>query len=231
MWWDEYEYHDVTEDGVPFDRVLLFVGANEDHTGYLYLAAFDNNSDEAVAACRETLKKNDTFKFGIDASLTFPYLHWWGDNHPDGDTRYRVGYKYENIAGGSNVHNFSGGVSYYIRPSRLVTHVFTPFSLSVVRMQVGANVNDKTDFAELVRMLAGNEFVPAVGYEFTYNDYRSTRPGPTPMAPAISTVSTITRVSSTPATSSSKQTLNCVSPCMEDLWRRFPRCGERLGIV
>lgn len=47
---DEYEYHDVTEDGVPFDRVLLFVGANEDHTGYLYLAAFDNNSDEAVAA-------------------------------------------------------------------------------------------------------------------------------------------------------------------------------------
>lgn len=50
MWWDEYEYHDVTEDGVPFDRVLLFVGANEDHTGYLYLAAFDNNSDEAVAA-------------------------------------------------------------------------------------------------------------------------------------------------------------------------------------
>lgn len=39
MWWDEYEYHDVTEDGVPFDRVLLFVGANEDHTGYLYLAA------------------------------------------------------------------------------------------------------------------------------------------------------------------------------------------------
>lgn len=43
-------------------------------------------------------------------------------------------------------------------------------------MQVGANVNDKTDFAELVRMLAENEFVPAVGYEFTYNDYRSTRP-------------------------------------------------------
>lgn len=50
MWWDEYEYHDVTEDGVPFDRVLLFVGADEDHTGYLYLAAFDNHSDEAVAA-------------------------------------------------------------------------------------------------------------------------------------------------------------------------------------
>lgn len=49
MWWDEYEYHDVTEDGVPFDRVLLFVGADEDHTGYLYLAAFDNTSDEAVA--------------------------------------------------------------------------------------------------------------------------------------------------------------------------------------
>ncbi len=56
MWWDEYEYHDVTEDGVPFDRVLLFVGADEDHTGYLYMAAFDNTSDEAVSVLPSLFK-------------------------------------------------------------------------------------------------------------------------------------------------------------------------------
>ena len=122
-------------------------------------------------------KKTDTFKFGIDASLTFPYLHWWGNNNPDGDTRYRIGYKYENIAGGTSIHKISGGVSYFIRPSRFVTHVVTPFSLSIVRAQIGAvNVEKTTDYAELIRMMVGNEFVPSVGYEFTYNDYRSTRP-------------------------------------------------------
>lgn len=26
MWWDEYEYHDVTEDGVPFDREYKWAG-------------------------------------------------------------------------------------------------------------------------------------------------------------------------------------------------------------
>ena len=122
-------------------------------------------------------KKTDTYKFGVDAALTFPYLHWWGDNNPDGDTRYRIGYKYENIAGGSRVHEFSTGFSYFIRPSRYVTHVVTPFSLSIVRTQINAeDMFNTADFAELVRLFAGNEFVPSVGYEFTYSDYRTKRP-------------------------------------------------------
>ena len=121
-------------------------------------------------------QKADTYKFGIDAALTFPYLHWAGDNNPDGDTRYRLGYKFENISGGTRVHNFSGGLSYIIRPSRFVTHVLTPFSLSVVRANVeSASVDQTTDFVELVRLLAGDEFVPSIGYEITYNDYRSER--------------------------------------------------------
>ena len=122
-------------------------------------------------------KKTDSFKFGIDATLTFPYLHWFGDNHPDGDTRYRIGYKYENIAGGSKVHELSGGFSYIIRQSRFVTHVVTPFSLSIINTQIRLeDINNTTNFAELVKMFAENEFVPAVGYEFTYNNYRTKRP-------------------------------------------------------
>ena len=122
-------------------------------------------------------KKNDTYKFGIDASLAFPYLHWWGDNNPDGDTRYRIGYKFENIAGVTSVHKFSGGFSYFIRPSRFVTHVVTPFSLSIVKTQIeSVDVDKTTDFEELVRMMVGDEFVPSVGYAFTYNDYRTKRP-------------------------------------------------------
>lgn len=119
----------------------------------------------------------DTYKFGVDAALVFPYLHWVGDNNPDGDTRYSMGYKYENIAGGYGVHKFSGGFSYFIRQSRYFTHVFTPFSLSVVKVNVESAdlLNSATDRVELLRVLAGGEFVPSVGYGATYNDYRTKR--------------------------------------------------------
>ena len=49
LWWDEYEYADITETGVPFSRVLLVVQANADHTGCLYLGAFDDTDDYPLA--------------------------------------------------------------------------------------------------------------------------------------------------------------------------------------
>ena len=49
VWWDEYEYADVTETGIPFSRVLLAVIANADHTGCIYLGVFNDTSDEPLA--------------------------------------------------------------------------------------------------------------------------------------------------------------------------------------
>ena len=49
LWWDEYEYADVTETGIPFSRVLLAVIANADHTGCIYLGVFNDTSDEPLA--------------------------------------------------------------------------------------------------------------------------------------------------------------------------------------
>lgn len=45
VWWDEYEYADVTEAGLPFTRVLLVVKADADHTGCIYLGLFDDTDD------------------------------------------------------------------------------------------------------------------------------------------------------------------------------------------
>ena len=122
-------------------------------------------------------KKSDTYKFGVNTSLLFPYLHWAGDNNPDGDTRYMLDYQYENIAGGYGVHKFSGSLSYFFQTSRYVTHVFTPASLSVVRMKAESDslLNKAAEFPQLIKLIAGNEFVPSVGYNFIYNDYRSKR--------------------------------------------------------
>ena len=49
VWWDEYQYADVTETGIPFSRVLLAVIANADHTGCIYLGVFNDTSDEPLA--------------------------------------------------------------------------------------------------------------------------------------------------------------------------------------
>ena len=49
LWWDEFKYADVTEEGVPFTRALLVVQADEDHTGCIYLGVFDDKSDEPLA--------------------------------------------------------------------------------------------------------------------------------------------------------------------------------------
>lgn len=49
VWWDEFEYEDVTEEGVPFSRVLLAIEANANHTGCIYLGLFNDKSDFPLA--------------------------------------------------------------------------------------------------------------------------------------------------------------------------------------
>lgn len=122
-------------------------------------------------------KKTDTYKLGANASLIFPFLHWTGNNNPDGDTRYMLGYQYENIAGGYGVHKLTGSFTYFIKSSQFITHAFTPFSLSVVLLKAETDsLYSKTEeYPQLIKVIAGNEFVPSVGYTFTYNDYRGKR--------------------------------------------------------
>ena len=122
-------------------------------------------------------KKTDTYKLGINTSLIFPYLHWVGDNNPEGDTRYMLGYQYENIAGGYGVHKLSGSFTYFIHSSQFITHAFTPFSLSFVLMKAESDslLDKAAEYPQLIQVIAGNEFVPSIGYNFIYNDYRSKR--------------------------------------------------------
>ena len=49
LWWDEFEYSDVTEQGVPFSRVLLAVKADADHTGCIYLGVFGPTGYDPLA--------------------------------------------------------------------------------------------------------------------------------------------------------------------------------------
>ena len=69
LWWDEFEYADVTEAGVPFSRVLLAVKADADHTGCLYLGAFGDMSDEPLAVYGGPEDAGFTWKLLPDGSV------------------------------------------------------------------------------------------------------------------------------------------------------------------
>ena len=69
VWWDEYEYKDVTEDGIPFSRVLLAVKADADHTGCIYLGVFDETSDYPLVIYGGPDDAGFTWKLLSDGSL------------------------------------------------------------------------------------------------------------------------------------------------------------------
>ncbi len=48
LWYEEFAYEDVTEEGKPFNRALIVVEANADHTGYVALAVFDDEFNEPL---------------------------------------------------------------------------------------------------------------------------------------------------------------------------------------
>ncbi len=48
LWWEEFEYADVTENGKPFNRALIVVETKADHTGYVALAVFDDEFNEPL---------------------------------------------------------------------------------------------------------------------------------------------------------------------------------------
>ena len=48
LWYEEFDYEDVTEAGKPFNRALIAVEAKADHTGYVTLAVFDDEFNEPL---------------------------------------------------------------------------------------------------------------------------------------------------------------------------------------
>ena len=69
LWWDEFKYADVTEEGVPFTRAMLVVQADEDHTGCIYLGVFDDKSDEPLAIYGGPKDAGFTWKVLFDGKI------------------------------------------------------------------------------------------------------------------------------------------------------------------
>ena len=48
LWYEDFDYKDVTEDGKPFNHAMIAVEAKADHTGYIALAVFDDEFNEPL---------------------------------------------------------------------------------------------------------------------------------------------------------------------------------------
>jgi len=48
LWYEEFEYKDVTEKGKPFNRAIITVETKDDHTGYVALSVFDDEFNEPL---------------------------------------------------------------------------------------------------------------------------------------------------------------------------------------
>ena len=49
LWYEEFAYEDVTENGKPFNHAMIVMEAKADHTGYVALAVFDDEFNEPLA--------------------------------------------------------------------------------------------------------------------------------------------------------------------------------------
>jgi len=134
LWWDEFEYADVTEEGVPFSRALLVVEADEDHTGCIYLGVFNDTSDEPLAIYGGPKDAAFTWQVRTDGTIVLGDPET-GETYPLGSTR----------AGsyGSDMTNVSGTNLSYSNGSVTATNGNYSGTLTKANASTTANIEKK----------------------------------------------------------------------------------------
>ena len=139
IWWDEYDYADVTEEGVPFTKVILVVQVDDDHTGCLYLGAFNDTDYYPVAVYGG--KEDAGFKWALlddgRVQLTDPktgesYALARAATRGDGDTSY-----------GNNMTNVATTNVTYTDNSVKVTNDSYDGTLEKADIEQAADIEDK----------------------------------------------------------------------------------------
>lgn len=118
--------------------------------------------------------RNDTYLYGADLSLAFPYLQL-GEKALKyiGQTTYSLGYLKEYISGDYGMHKLYGGVNYSLNQTKYITHSFSPLYLSVVfANEKSDELSQNLELEDLLNLFVNNEFIPSMKYSFSYNNYR-----------------------------------------------------------
>ena len=111
-----------------------------------------------------TAAGNDNFNGGADISMTIPNL-------VGSLTKYKAGYQHENIAGARKLDKVSISATHRFNPGPFITHELTPFSLSLIKSEATDSFYEGiTSIHELIAQFIRDEYIPAAGYRFTYDN-------------------------------------------------------------
>lgn len=119
--------------------------------------------------------KINSYELGLSTTLTFPRLLFpafgkWDMNFP-ASTTFRIYADQMNRARFFKLLAFGGDASYEFQPSATSHHSVTPFRLSFNLLQHTTHEFDSiTDVNKALKKSLQDQFVPAMGYTYTFDD-------------------------------------------------------------
>ena len=123
------------------------------------------------------LSSGDTHQIGADFTLSFPEFLRLGKSRGKGETSvstdFSLGFMHEKIPGSMTRKKLSADISYRFQTGRKVTHLFTPFSLSLIDTEATDEYILKIyeqNGSSMITHLAEDEYIPSIRYKFIYSD-------------------------------------------------------------
>ncbi len=116
----------------------------------------------------------DTYQYGADVSMSYPWtvfptLANKFTKYPT-STKFGVSFTRENVANFYRINRLSVGVDYKYQTSKYESHVFTPLQITLSDLRhLDSNVGNNSLMAGTVGFLT-DEYIPAIQYEYTYNN-------------------------------------------------------------
>ena len=108
--------------------------------------------------------ESDNFTLGASTSLSVPFKE-------TGARVYNLGYLHEKVASDYRRDKISASLGFRYHPSQYIWHEFSPFTLSFVNTSVSEDYLESVSENKLVQTFLDDEFVPAMSYKFTYDNY------------------------------------------------------------
>lgn len=159
------------------DAAITFAKHNAFHYGETFSVKLSGSYYWKVGnRSRENANRNDSYMFGAEASLAYPWLlmpkvdrHYF--RYP-ASTKFSISFTRENVAGAYRFNKFKFGMDYQFQTSARVTHTFTPLTISMVdtREISDAYMDITTSNMRLSGNLVQDEFIPAIAYRFQYSN-------------------------------------------------------------
>lgn len=118
--------------------------------------------------------KINSYELGVSSTLTFPFILWPGYVYRDltqpSSTTFRISADLLNRARFFKMYSFGGSMMYDFRPTNTTRHSVTPFRLNYNKLNPTDTFKTIADQNKGLYMSLQDQFIPAMGYTFTYDN-------------------------------------------------------------